>query len=151
MTEFVLWESKFILQSTYAWNFDISFRREIIQYALRLLIDCFQTVLSHTYISVTLLMMYAAIWLLNIPFDTHLFAIAVCILSYMRLSVVDFSSLAVRHLAQYMAAEKRIQVSFCIFQYRLSCWGRFNTDISPAFGIWTRRSIIVPITIRACS
>lgn len=65
-------------------------------------------------------MMYAAIWLLNIRFDTHFFAIGVCMLSYMRLSVVDFFSLAVRHLAQYMAAEKRIQVSFCVSQYGLS-------------------------------
>ncbi|CAF4394172.1 unnamed protein product [Rotaria sp. Silwood2] len=94
-------------------TFDNKIRRvrkcEIIQCAIRLLIDCFQLFFSHTYIAVTLLMMYATMWSLNIRFDTRFFALATCMLSYMRLSVIDFFNLAVRSLAQYMAAKQRIQ------------------------------------------
>lgn len=88
-----------------------TFRREMIQYALRLLLDCFQTLFSHTYIHVTFLMMYSTMWLLNIRFDTRFFVIATCMLGYMRLSVVDFFHYAIRSLVNYMASQKRIQVS----------------------------------------
>jgi len=87
------------------------FRREIVQYSLRLILDSFQTLLSHTYISVTFLMMCAAMWSFNIQFDTRFFAIASCMLGYMRLSVVDFFHYAIRYLVNYIAAQKRIQVS----------------------------------------
>ncbi|CAF4229409.1 unnamed protein product [Rotaria sp. Silwood2] len=104
---------RIVKMSCWESTFDNKIRRvrkcEIIQCAIRLLIDCFQLFFSHTYIAVTLLMMYATMWSLNIRFDTRFFALATCMLSYMRLSVIDFFNLAVRSLAQYMAAKQRIQ------------------------------------------
>jgi hypothetical protein len=56
-------------------------------------------------------MMCTGMWLFSIQFDTRFFAIASCMLGYMRLSVVDFFQFAIRFLVNYMAAQKRIQVS----------------------------------------
>jgi hypothetical protein len=55
--------------------------------------------------------MYAAMWSLGIRFETRFFALAACMLGYMRLSIVDFFTYAVRNLVHYTAAKKRIQVS----------------------------------------
>jgi hypothetical protein len=55
-------------------------------------------------------MMYGTMWSLGIKFDTRFFALAVCMLGYMRLSIIDFFSFAVRFLVYYWAAKKRIQV-----------------------------------------
>ncbi|CAF0978516.1 unnamed protein product [Rotaria sordida] len=85
-------------------------KREIIQCAFRLLLDCVQTLLSHTYTSVTFLLMYGTMWSLDIQFDTRFFALAACMLGYMRLSTIDFFTFAVRYLVHYLAAKKRIQM-----------------------------------------
>ncbi|CAF3968250.1 unnamed protein product [Rotaria sordida] len=84
-------------------------RREIIQYMYCLLFDCVQMLFSHTYINVTFLMMYGTMWWLNIRFDIRFFAVASCLLSHMRLIVIDFFNFAVKALVHYMAAQKRIQ------------------------------------------
>ena len=89
------------------------FRREIIYYASRLMLDCIQMLFSQTYISVTFLMMYATMWFLNIRFDTHFFAIASCLLPYMRTTIVEFFSYAVRDLFNCISAQRRIQVCSC--------------------------------------
>jgi len=75
------------------------------------MIDCIQTLLSHTYMNVTLTMMYATMWSLNIQFDTRFFAIAMCMLGYIRLNAVHFFTSALRNLVQYLASRKRIEVS----------------------------------------
>jgi hypothetical protein len=89
-------------------------RREIIQYAIRLIFFCVHTLLSHTYISLTFLMMYGTMWSIGIKFDTRFFALAACMLAYMRLSIVEFFNYAVRNLVYYLAAKKRIEVSMKI-------------------------------------
>ncbi len=92
-------------------SFAFVHRREIIECSFRLLLDCVQTLFSHTYISVTFLMMYGTMWALGTPFDTRFFALAACMLAYMRLSIIDFFTYAVRNLVHYLAARKRIEVS----------------------------------------
>ena len=87
------------------------FRREIIQYAYRLIFECIQLLFSQTYISVTFLMMYATIWALNIRLDTQFFAVASCLLAYMQTPIVEFFSIGVKAFVNYMAAQKRIKVS----------------------------------------
>ena len=52
------------------------YRREVIQCAFRLLLDCIQTSLSHTYMSITFLMMYGTMWSLGFQINTKFFAIA---------------------------------------------------------------------------
>jgi hypothetical protein len=90
-------------------------RREIVRCLFRLLLDCVQTVLSHTYIGLTFLMMYGVMWTLKMPIDTRFFAMASCMLGYMRLSIVDFFTYAVRNLVHYFAARTRLQVSCMMF------------------------------------
>ncbi len=89
----------------------IIFRREIIQYACRLILECIQLLFSQTYISVTFLMMYATMWALNIQLVTQFFAVASCLLAYMQTPIVEFFSIGVKAFVHYMAAQKRIQVS----------------------------------------
>ena len=55
-------------------------------------------------------MMYGTMWATNTPIDTRFFAVAACMLGYMRLSIVDFFTYAIRNLVHYLAARKRIQV-----------------------------------------
>ena len=55
-------------------------------------------------------MMYGTMWSLNIPIDTRFFALAACMLGYMRLSIVDFFNYAIRNFVHYLAAKKRIEV-----------------------------------------
>ncbi|CAF1451360.1 unnamed protein product [Adineta steineri] len=82
---------------------------EILQCAIRLILDSVQTLLSDTYITVTFLLMYGAMWSLGIHFDTRFFAVAACMLGYVRLTVLDYYYYAVRNLAYYLAAKKRIE------------------------------------------
>ncbi|CAF1094580.1 unnamed protein product [Didymodactylos carnosus] len=84
-------------------------KREIIRYSYRLILDCVQTLFSHTYANVVFLLMYGAMWYLNIALDTKYFTISYCLLAYLRLSVVDFFNYAVRNLVQYLSARKRIE------------------------------------------
>lgn len=93
----------------------LCFRREIIQCAYRLLLDCVQTFFSHTHLTTTLLMIYLAMWSLNIRFDTRLFAILMCLVGYMRMWTIDTSNYGVRNLVHYFAARKRIEVCFNVF------------------------------------
>lgn len=84
---------------------------EIVQCAYRLLLDCFQTLLSHTHMAITLLMIFMVIWLLDLRFDTRLFAILVCLVGYMRMWTIDTFNYAVRNLVHYLAARRRIEVT----------------------------------------
>jgi hypothetical protein len=54
--------------------------------------------------------MYGTMWSLNIRFDTRFFAIASCVMGFMRVYVIDFFSNAIRDLSDYLAARKRIEV-----------------------------------------
>ncbi len=85
-------------------------RREIRQYTFYSICDSVQMLLSHSYISMTFLLMYGAMWLLNIKLDTRFFAIASCVLGFMKVYVVDFFSNAIRDLSDYLVARKRLEV-----------------------------------------
>ena len=61
-------------------------------------------------------MMYGTLLSLNMPIDTRFFALAACMLGYMRLSIVDFFSYAIRNLVHYSAAKKRIEVKYHHFK-----------------------------------
>ena len=74
--------------------------------------DSIQMLFVHTYTNVTFLMMYGAMWWFNIRFDTRFFAIASCLLVHLRLTVVHIFSAAVKDFVHYIAAQRRIQVSF---------------------------------------
>ncbi len=88
------------------------YRKEIIQCAFRLLLDCVQTLLSHTFINVAFVLMYATMWSFDIRFDTKFFAISMCMASHLRVNVVQQFTVAIRNFVNYMAAQKRIQVDF---------------------------------------
>jgi hypothetical protein len=76
-----------------------------------MLCSCVETVLSHSYISVTFVMMYGTMWSLDTRFDTRLFTIMYILLTYTRQSSVNNFNYAIRDLLNYMAAQKRIRVS----------------------------------------
>lgn len=57
--------------------------------------------------------MYATMWSLNIHFDIRFFAVASCILGYLGFAIWSFGS-GIRHLVNYLAATKRIQVDFYV-------------------------------------
>ena len=84
-------------------------RQEIVRYALSLIPDSLQMLLSHTYFCITFLIMYGTMWALHIGFDARFFAVASCMLSYLEYSLMEFGT-AIRHLVNYLAAAKRIQV-----------------------------------------
>ena len=86
-------------------------RQEIIRYALRLIPDSIQLLLSHTYICFTFLVMYGTMWALNMRFDTRFFAVASCMFYYLEYSLLEFGR-GVGDFVNYLAAVKRIQVSF---------------------------------------
>jgi hypothetical protein len=94
-------------------NLELS-RREMIQCAIRLVLDSVQMLFSQTYVCVTFLIMFATIWTFDIRFDTQFFAVASCMLGYIEISVLDFGT-GIHGLAQYISAEKRIQVSASAF------------------------------------
>lgn len=54
--------------------------------------------------------MYGTIWSLNMRFDTRLFVISSCFLSYLEELLMDLG-IAMRHLTNYITAVRRIQVS----------------------------------------
>ena len=56
-------------------------------------------------------MMYSTMWALNIRFNTHFFVTASCLLAYMRTPIVEYFSIGVKAFINYMAAQRRIQVS----------------------------------------
>ena len=86
------------------------FRREIVQLALRSLSDCVHSFLSSTYISFTFLLMYGAMWIFDIRFDTRFFAVAYSLLGHTGIFVMEAFTEAIRGLAKYIAAQKRLQV-----------------------------------------
>jgi len=55
-------------------------------------------------------MMYGTMWSLNIRFDTRFFAVASCLMGFMRVYVIDFFSNAIQDLSNYSVARKRIEV-----------------------------------------
>jgi hypothetical protein len=110
LRKFVLFESKFSLIFSKYIKIPLYFRREIIQYTLYSICDCIQILFSHNYTSITFLMMYGTMWSLNIRFDTRFFAIASCLMGFMRCYVIDFFSNAIRDLSNYLVARKRIEV-----------------------------------------
>ena len=61
----------------------------------------------------TFFLIYTLMWLWNIHFDTRFFAVASCMLYYLEISLLDFGT-GIHTLAQYISAEKRIQV--CEFE-----------------------------------
>jgi hypothetical protein len=83
----------------------------MIKTILFMLCSCVETVLSHSYISVTFVMMYGTMWSLDTRFDTRLFTIMYILLTYTRQSSVNNFNYAIRDLLNYMAAQKRIRVS----------------------------------------
>ncbi|CAM2724338.1 unnamed protein product [Rotaria socialis] len=83
-------------------------KREIIQHALRLIPETIELLFSNTYVCVTFFMMYAAMWSLDIPFDTRFFTVATCFLTHLKFSIWIFGS-SIRHFVNYLAAARRIQ------------------------------------------
>ena len=55
-------------------------------------------------------MIFTATWLFNIRFKTEFFAVAIFMIGYMRLYVINFFYYAVRDLGYYVSARKRIEV-----------------------------------------
>jgi hypothetical protein len=49
-------------------------------------------------------------WSLDLRFDTRFFAVAFCILGFMRICVIEYFTSAVRELSHYLPAQKRIKV-----------------------------------------
>ncbi|CAF0892753.1 unnamed protein product [Didymodactylos carnosus] len=84
-------------------------KREIIRYSYRLILDCVQTLFIHTYVDMAFLLMYGTMWYLNMAFDTKYFAVAYCLLAYLKWSVAEVFSYAVRNLVEYLSARKRIE------------------------------------------
>ncbi|CAF0910972.1 unnamed protein product [Rotaria sordida] len=92
-------------------------KREILQYTLYSLVDCIQILLSNNSTNISLLITFGTMWLLNIQFDTRFFVIACCILNFMRIYVIEYFSLGIRFLANYLAARKRIESFLSLDEY----------------------------------
>lgn len=60
----------------------------------------------------TFLFMYGAMWMFNVRFDMRFFAVAHSLLGHTGLFVLDSFTEAIRNLAKYIAAQKRMQVSY---------------------------------------
>ena len=56
-------------------------------------------------------MMYGTMWTLDWKFDTRFFAIASCLLGFIKVSVIELFSCAIRSMSHYFPARKRIEVS----------------------------------------
>ena len=112
LKKFVSFESKFHYFFFFEIYIPISInsRREFLQYILYTMCDCIQLLPSYNYTSIMFLMMYGTMWSLNIRFDTRFFAIASCVMGFMRIYVIHFFSNAIRDLADYLVARKRIEV-----------------------------------------
>jgi hypothetical protein len=74
------------------------------------MVICGQKLLSHSFVPVTFLLMYIAMWLVNIPFNIHFFVVAICLLNYIRLSIIDFVNFAIQNFSKYLVAIQRMQV-----------------------------------------
>lgn len=85
-------------------------RREVTRYGLFAIWDSIQMLLSANYIGLTFLLMYGTMWTFDLRFDTYFFAIAACILAFMRVYIVQFFANAIHDLAHFLTARKRIQV-----------------------------------------
>lgn len=72
---------------------------------------CIETILSHSYLSITFLMMYGTMWSFDMRFDTRIFTIVYVLLGYIQLSSVNFFNFAIRDILNYLAAQERIRVS----------------------------------------
>jgi hypothetical protein len=84
-------------------------RKEIMRYAFRLIPESIQLLLSHTYISLTFLIIYGTMWSLDMRFDTRFFAISTCMLGYLELSLLDLGT-GIRNFVNYLTAARRIEV-----------------------------------------
>jgi hypothetical protein len=87
-------------------------RREMIKTTLFMLSSCIEMILSQSYISVTFLMIYGAMWSLDMRFDTRFYTMSYVLLNYTRQSSVSYFNYAFRDLLNYLAAQKRIRVRF---------------------------------------
>lgn len=74
--------------------------------------NCIDIVLSHSYMNVTLLLIYGTMWWSNMPFDSRLFVISYSLLEYARNSAMTTFSMGIREVINYIAAQKRIRVTF---------------------------------------
>lgn len=90
----------------------------MIKTTIYMICTSIDTILSHSYISVTCLLIYGTMWSLNMRFDTRLFTISYVILTYTQQSSVNYFNFAIRDLLNYMAAAKRIRV--CFIRYFIS-------------------------------
>ena len=61
--------------------------------------------------------MYGTMWSLNIRLDIRFFAIASCIMRFIKIYVIDFFGNAVRDLSNYLVARKRIEVGRYCFPF----------------------------------
>ena len=99
------------------------FRREILYYTFYTICDAIQVIFTSNYSTITFLMMYGAMWSLNIRFDARFFAVASCILGFMKVFTIDFFSNAIRDFSNYLVARKRIEV----------CIRKIKTDVPMKF------------------
>ncbi|CAF3773412.1 unnamed protein product [Rotaria sp. Silwood1] len=83
--------------------------REIIKTTLFMMCTCIETVLSHSYISITFLMMHGTMWSFDMKFDTRVFTLSYVLVNYTRQSCINYFNFAIRDLLNYMAAQKRIR------------------------------------------
>ena len=88
-----------------------SVRNELIGYVHCAAVNSTIQTLKYTYTSVTFLLMYLAMWFLDMSLDTRVFALYSCLIGYLQYSVIDFLLQAIRNLIEYWPAQKRIQVS----------------------------------------
>jgi hypothetical protein len=79
----------------------MTFRREINQLALRSVIDGIHSFLSCTYVSLTFLLMYGTM----LKFDIT------------EITIMGWFTEAIRNIAKYITAEKRIQVVYVFSNY----------------------------------
>jgi len=86
------------------------FRREIIQTILFMTFNSIDVVLAHSYLNVSLLLVYGTMWWLNMRFDSSLFVMSYSLLTYTRNASMNPFSMGVREVINYLAAQKRIRV-----------------------------------------
>ena len=79
---------------------------------LYVIFTCIGDALSRSYISVAFLIMYGTMWSLNMQFDLKLFTLSHVLLSYTQQSSITYFNYALKNLLNYLAAQKRIRVSF---------------------------------------
>ncbi|CAF4061065.1 unnamed protein product [Rotaria sp. Silwood2] len=84
-------------------------KREMFQYTLYSMVECIQMLFSNNFTGISLFIMFGTMWSLNIRFDTRFFVIACCILGFMKIYVIEYFSLGLRFLSNYLAARKRIE------------------------------------------